>query len=97
MLSDGIISYQIPQDPSWEEYEQLSDLSYDGTRENGYLVNGLGRLVDGILGGDNFKIDLSYGKGKSAILSLAIKYKSVDRRRLVGKASPLRGTQKDEY
>ena len=64
MSVDGIISYQIPEDASWKENEHLSDLSYDGIRENGYLVNGLGRLVDGILGGDNFKIDLGYGKGK---------------------------------
>jgi hypothetical protein len=66
-VPDGIISYQIPEDiVSWKDNEHLSDVSYDGVRENGYLINGLGRLVDGILGGDNYKIDIGYGKGTCA-------------------------------
>lgn len=60
----GVVSYKIPEDASWKNgNEYLSDLSYDGRSENGYLVNGLGRLVDGMLGGDNFRIDIGYGKG----------------------------------
>lgn len=53
----------MPEDPYWREGKDLSDVSYDGNVTNGYLANGLGRLVDGILGGDNFKIDIGYGKG----------------------------------
>lgn len=41
----------------------LSDVSYDGDKMGGYLVNGLGRLVDGEVGGDNFRLDIGYGKG----------------------------------
>ncbi|XKL63912.1 hypothetical protein PGB90_006276 [Kerria lacca] len=62
-LQSGIVSYEIPEDSSWKEGEYLSDISYDGMRMDGYLVRGLGCLVDGILGGDNFKIDIGYGKG----------------------------------
>lgn len=70
LFPGGIVSYNIPEDTSWKDgNEYLSDLSYDGKSENGYLVNGLGRLVDGILGGDNFKIDIGYGKGKYKHLS----------------------------
>lgn len=63
ILTGGIVSYEIPEDSSWKEGEYLSDISYDGMRMDGYLVRGLGCLVDGILGGDNFKIDIGYGKG----------------------------------
>ncbi|XP_065225267.1 discoidin domain-containing receptor 2-like isoform X2 [Planococcus citri] len=62
-LQSGILSYQVPEDVYWKEGKDLSDVSYDGNVTNGYLDNGLGRLVDGILGGDNFKIDIGYGTG----------------------------------
>ena len=54
----------MPKDEYWKEGKDLSDVSYDGNVTNDYLTNGLGRLVDGILGGDNFKIDIGYGKGE---------------------------------
>lgn len=59
-------------DSSWKGGEYLSDVSYDGRSVDGYLVNGLGRLVDGILGGDNFKIDIGYGKGEYCFLYLLV-------------------------
>ena len=62
MFPGGIISYSIPEDP--DVGLDLSDVSYDGEKVNGFLVNGLGRLVDGELGGDNFRLDIGYGKGK---------------------------------
>lgn len=57
----------MPEDVYWKEGKDLSDVSYDGNVTNGYLANGLGRLVDGIVGGDNFKIDIGYGKGELGV------------------------------
>ncbi|XP_075229371.1 discoidin domain-containing receptor 2-like isoform X2 [Lycorma delicatula] len=61
--NEGIVSYQLPVDQTWDPGQELSDLSYDGIRERGFLTAGLGRLSDGIYGGDNFKLDIGYGKG----------------------------------
>ncbi|KAL1117278.1 hypothetical protein AAG570_004604 [Ranatra chinensis] len=59
----GVVSYSIPIDPSWGEPDQdLSDVSYDGENSTKTMVKGLGRLVDGTYGGDNFKLDIGYGK-----------------------------------
>lgn len=45
----------------------LSDRTYDGREEGGYLSGGLGQLVDGQKGPDNFRLDVSgNGKGKEA-------------------------------
>lgn len=62
-FADGIISYRIPEDPAVGL--DLSDVSYDGDKVEGYLINGLGRLVDGEIGGDNFRLDIGYGKGEN--------------------------------
>jgi hypothetical protein len=62
------VSYQIPEDTSREPDQDLSDSSYDGIRRDGELVDGLGQLVDGEVGGDNFKLDIGYGKGEYAVL-----------------------------
>jgi discoidin domain receptor family protein 2 len=64
LISGGIVSYQVPEDSAREPDQDLSDSSYDGARLNGELVGGLGRLVDGEVGGDNFKLDIGYGKGE---------------------------------
>lgn len=43
----------------------LSDRTYDGREEGGQLSHGLGQLVDGQKGQDNFRADLTgHGKGK---------------------------------
>jgi discoidin domain receptor family protein 2 len=43
----------------------LSDRTYDGREESGYLSGGLGQLVDGQKGQDIFRLDLKgHGKGK---------------------------------
>lgn len=43
----------------------LSDRTYDGREEGGQLTHGLGQLVDGQKGQDNFRLDLTgHGKGK---------------------------------
>ncbi|VEN41262.1 unnamed protein product [Callosobruchus maculatus] len=57
----GIISYSSPEGS--EPSQGLFDSSYDGIRANGYLTEGLGRLVDGEVGLSNFRLDLGYGKG----------------------------------
>lgn len=63
------MSYQVPDDTSREPDQDLSDSSYDGFRRDGELVGGLGQLVDGEVGGDNFKLDIGYGKGEYATAS----------------------------
>lgn len=46
----------------------LSDRTYDGREEAGYLSGGLGQLVDGQKGPDNFRLDVSgNGKGKAPL------------------------------
>lgn len=43
----------------------LSDKTYDGQEEADRFVNGLGQLVDGQRGKDNFRMDINgFGKGK---------------------------------
>lgn len=44
---------------------ELSDKSYDGEDEGDRLVGGLGQLVDGQKGVDNFRSDIhGFGKGE---------------------------------
>lgn len=62
-VSDGIISYTIPVDGSATDNAEIRDLSYDGVVSGDKFQGGLGRLVDGVRGGDNFKMDIGYGKG----------------------------------
>lgn len=59
MVLGGIVSYRISEPAS-----DFGDFAYDGETRDGYLVGGLGRLVDGEYGADNFRLDIGYGKGK---------------------------------
>lgn len=61
----GVVAYSIPEEPSGELSPDLTDVAYDGWTKEGRLIGGLGRLVDGEVGGDNFKLDIGYGKGNS--------------------------------
>lgn len=54
------MSYSAPVS---DDSQGLYDSSYDGHRSQGILYNGLGRLVDGEVGLDNFRLDIGYGKG----------------------------------
>lgn len=46
----------------------LTDRTYDGKEESNQLFNGLGQLVDGQKGRDNFRLDLAgNGKGEHII------------------------------
>ncbi|KAK2586843.1 hypothetical protein KPH14_009781 [Odynerus spinipes] len=57
--TSGITSYTIPESPMVE----LSDTSYDGKRQYNSLTDGLGRLIDGEVGSDNYRLDMGDGRG----------------------------------
>ncbi|KAF7263539.1 hypothetical protein GWI33_002012, partial [Rhynchophorus ferrugineus] len=57
----GVLSYSAPA--AYDTAQGLYDSSYDGHRSQGVLFNGLGRLVDGEVGLDNYRLDIGYGKG----------------------------------
>lgn len=62
----------MPQGSSRGTELDLTDRTYDGTEHAGVLSGGLGQLVDGQKGQDNFKLDLSgYGKGKMICIYIA--------------------------
>ncbi|RZF47106.1 hypothetical protein LSTR_LSTR005184 [Laodelphax striatellus] len=58
----GLISYSMPQGLVRGDVD-LRDVLYDGREEGGRLVGGLGQLVDGHKGSDNFHVEV-YGPGK---------------------------------
>ncbi|XP_076247763.1 discoidin domain-containing receptor 2 [Calliopsis andreniformis] len=55
----GVASYTIPDSPTVE----LGDVSYDGKRQDNLLTDGLGRLTDGEVGADNYRLDMGDGRG----------------------------------
>ncbi|XP_026809567.1 discoidin domain-containing receptor 2-like [Rhopalosiphum maidis] len=59
----GITSYTIPLDGPASDNTDVADLSYDGVVRDDKIQGGLGRLVDGVRGEDNYKMDIGYGKG----------------------------------
>ncbi|XP_045462151.1 discoidin domain-containing receptor 2-like isoform X3 [Harmonia axyridis] len=60
---DGILSYSMPQGTRKGKLD-LRDETYDGLEDAGHVFQGLGQLVDGHVGQDNFKVDLTgFGKG----------------------------------
>lgn len=62
--TQGILSYSIPQGERRGTDVDLSDVTYDGMKDDSYLHGGLGQLTDGTAGNDNFKLDVSgYGRG----------------------------------
>jgi len=50
-------------DGSANDSTDVADLSYDGVVLNNKIQGGLGRLVDGVRGEDNYKMDIGYVKG----------------------------------
>lgn len=58
------MSYSMPQGIKRGSEVDLSDRTYDGREEGGYLSGGLGQLVDGQKGPDNFRLDSGNGKGE---------------------------------
>lgn len=66
--TEGLMSYVIPKGVQRGNEVELSDKTYDGEDEGDRLVGGLGQLVDGQKGPDNFRNDIhGFGKGKSVI------------------------------
>ncbi|XP_018792615.1 PREDICTED: discoidin domain-containing receptor 2 isoform X3 [Bactrocera latifrons] len=64
LWEDGIVSYSIPKGVQRGMEIDLSDKTYDGHEEGDRFVNGLGQLVDGQKGKDNFRTDIhGFGKG----------------------------------
>ncbi|PBC31948.1 Discoidin domain-containing receptor [Apis cerana cerana] len=61
--TEGLVSYSMPQGIKRGSEVDLSDRTYDGREEGGYLSGGLGQLVDGQKGPDNFRLDSGNGKG----------------------------------
>lgn len=66
MVAEGLVSYSMPQGIKRGSEVDLSDRTYDGREEAGYLSGGLGQLVDGQKGPDNFRLDVS-GNGKGEL------------------------------
>lgn len=63
--AEGLASYIIPKGVQRGNEVELSDKTYDGEDEGDRLVGGLGQLVDGQKGVDNFRSDVhGFGKGK---------------------------------
>ncbi|XP_011501342.1 PREDICTED: discoidin domain-containing receptor 2 [Ceratosolen solmsi marchali] len=60
---DGLTSYAMPQGVQRGSELDLTDRTYDGTEETGFLSKGLGQLADGRRGPDNFRSDIN-GDGK---------------------------------
>ncbi|XP_059473257.1 discoidin domain-containing receptor tyrosine kinase B isoform X2 [Neocloeon triangulifer] len=57
LWTEGLVSYSMPQGEQRGSEVDLSDRSYDGKDEGSYLIGGLGQLVDGQVGADNFRLD----------------------------------------
>lgn len=67
-FTEGLISYIIPKGVQRGNEVELYDKTYDGDDEGDRLVGGLGQLVDGQKGMDNFRSDVyGFGKGKSVV------------------------------
>lgn len=63
------MAYSIPKGAQRGMEIDLSDKTYDGQEEGDRYVNGLGQLVDGQRGKDNFRADINgLGKGKRDFL-----------------------------
>ncbi|XP_063215525.1 discoidin domain-containing receptor tyrosine kinase B [Bacillus rossius redtenbacheri] len=57
---EGLLSYSMPQGVQRGADIDLSDRTYDGREEAGHLSGGLGQLVDGRRGQDNFRLGKGY-------------------------------------
>uniref|UniRef100_A0A1A9W2L0 Discoidin domain-containing protein n=1 Tax=Glossina brevipalpis TaxID=37001 RepID=A0A1A9W2L0_9MUSC len=63
-IPEGIVSYSIPKGVQRGMEVDLSDKTYDGYEQGDRYVDGLGQLVDGQKGKDNFRTDIhGFGKG----------------------------------
>lgn len=64
LFLEHLVSYSIPKGVQRGLEVDLSDKSYDGRQVDDRLIGGLGQLVDGQRGTDNFRMDIhGFGKG----------------------------------
>lgn len=61
--TEGLVTYSMPQGVQRGSEVDLADVTYDGRTDGGHLQGGLGQLVDGQKGQDNFRLDRGHGKG----------------------------------
>jgi discoidin domain receptor family protein 2 len=52
---ENIMRYNAPRGESREPDVDLEDISYDGTLEGSQMRGGLGQLVDGLYGDDDYQ------------------------------------------
>ncbi|XP_027199918.2 discoidin domain-containing receptor tyrosine kinase B-like isoform X2 [Dermatophagoides pteronyssinus] len=76
------ISYSIPDGYKDSSFGDLRDLTYDGRMDfYGYLHGGLGQLIDGIKGDDNYKVNYGYEwigwKSENADLSMVFEFNTI--------------------
>ena len=71
-FSEGVVAYSIPQGMVRGSMLELMDHTFDGHEDSlsGDLRGGLGQLVDGVYGWDNFKAARTNGHVKGKELSL---------------------------
>ena len=69
---EGVVAYSIPQGMVRGSMLELMDHTFDGHEDSlsGDLRGGLGQLVDGVYGWDNFKAARTNGHVKGKELSL---------------------------
>nr|CAI5864950.1 unnamed protein product [Callosobruchus analis] len=61
----------MPQGVKVSSDLDFTDRTYDGVEEMNYLSDGLGQLVDGKKGKDNFNIDISgFGRGEVVLFAM---------------------------
>ncbi len=69
-FTEGVVSYSIPQGMVRGSTLELMDHTFDGIEDSrtGYLRVGLGQLIDGRYGWDNFKATSINGHVKGTVL-----------------------------
>ena len=54
---DGVVSYSVRQGDKRGTELEFFDFTYDGMRQDNFLLDGLGQLTDGQVGDYNFRLD----------------------------------------
>lgn len=57
-VTESIIKYSAPKGEIRDENTNLEDISYDGVMEGNYQRDGLGQLIDGLYGDDDYQKQL---------------------------------------
>lgn len=58
-FSENVIKYEAPRGEVREPDIDLEDISYDGTLDGKMMRGGLGQLVDGLYGDDDYQKQLN--------------------------------------